>query len=65
MSDVHEQLVAALRVIVAQGEDPQSIIAHALADVEREKTAISAKSVDETPGPYGPNTWSMYGGHFH
>ena len=56
MSDVHEQLVAALRVIVAQGEDPQSVIAHALEDVEREKKAISAQLSEKAPGPYSPNT---------
>ena len=65
MSDVHEQLVAALRVIVAQGDDPQTVIAHALEDVEREKPTVVARSVQEAPGPYSANPWSMYGGQFH
>jgi hypothetical protein len=62
MSEVHDQLVAALRVIVAHGENPQSVIAHALEDVEREKLAIRAESDEEVPGPYSANPWSMYGG---
>ena len=65
MSDVHEQLVAALRVIVAQSDDPQSVIAHALEDVEREKPAALDHVRGEARGPYSPNPWSMYGGQFH
>lgn len=60
MMDVHEQLVAALRVIVAQSGDPQAIIAHALEDVERETPTPSSASGEETPGPYTPNAWSIF-----
>ena len=65
MSDIHEQLVAALRVIIAQGDDPQSVIAHALEDVEREKPVTLAGSDEEVRGPYSPNSWSMYSRQFH
>ena len=65
MSDVHEQLVAALRAIVAQSKDIQAVIAHALEDVERENLAILVLSSEEAPGPYTSNSWSMFGGQFH
>lgn len=60
MIDAHEQLVAALRVIIAQSDDPQAFIAHALEDVERETPAVLASSGEETPGPYTPNAWSIF-----
>jgi hypothetical protein len=65
MSDAHEQLVAALRVIVAQDADAHALVVHALEDVERENPALVAQASNEVPGPYAPNSWSMYGGQFH
>ena len=65
MLDVHEQLVAALRVIVAQDADAHALVVHALEDLEREKPALLARASDEVPGPYAPNSWSMYGQRTH
>jgi hypothetical protein len=65
MFDIHDQLVAALRAVVAQDADAHALVIHALEDVEREKPALAGPSADETPGPYAPNAWSMYGGQFH
>jgi hypothetical protein len=65
MLDVHDQLVAALRAVVAQDADAHALVIHALEDVEREKPTLSGHTADEAPGPYAPNPWSMYGGQFH
>ena len=60
MLTAHEQLVAALRAIVAQTDDPQALIDVALRDAKRETPAFPAKPGDAAPGPYTPNAWSMY-----
>ena len=65
MMDVHDQLVAALRIIVAQSDDPQAVIAHALEDVERETLTPTARSGEAAPGPYTPNSWSIYAAKVH
>ncbi|KAB1072470.1 hypothetical protein [Methylobacterium planeticum] len=65
MSDVHDQLVAALRVIVAQNADAHALVVHALEDVEREAPAPQVPADAEVPGPYAPNPWSMYAGRTH
>ncbi|AWN43785.1 hypothetical protein [Methylobacterium durans] len=59
----HEQLLAALRVILTEGQDPRAVIAHAIEDVERETAKRQAPQ--EAPGPYTPNAWSMYAGRVH
>ena len=59
----HEQLLAALRVIVTEGHDPRAIVAHAIKDVEHE--AARRRAPHEAPGPYAPNAWSMYAGRVH
>ncbi|AWN43938.1 hypothetical protein U8607_19135 [Methylobacterium durans] len=64
MSDAHEQLVAALRTIVAEGEDPWTIIDHAMEDVERAQ-GPSPASAEEAPGPYAPNPLSIYAERLH
>jgi hypothetical protein len=65
MPDVHEQLVAALRVIIAQSDDPWAIIGHAMEDMEREQTRPVAATGDEVPGPYSPNALSIYAERRH
>jgi hypothetical protein len=65
MSDVHEQLVAALRAVVAQNPDAHALVIHALEDVELEKSVHSSRADHETPGPYAPNAWSMYAQRRH
>ncbi len=65
MSDVHEQLVAALRVIIAQNGDPWSVIGHAIEDMEREQSRPLAATEDERPGPYSPNALSIYAERRH
>ncbi len=65
MSEVHEQLVAALRAVVAQSPDAHVLVVHALEDVEREQPAWPWRSGEEVPGPYAPNTWSIYAQRTH
>lgn len=56
----HDQLIAALRLILAESEDPQAVVDHALRDVEREQSVLQGRQGDAAPGPYAPNAWSMY-----
>ncbi|MBX9932990.1 MAG: hypothetical protein K2Y56_15855 [Methylobacterium sp.] len=65
MSDVHEQLVTALRAVVAEDADAHAHVIHALEVVEREKPAATMRSTEEAPGPYAPNPWSMFDGQLH
>jgi len=65
MLDVHEQLVAALRAVVAQSPDAHALVVHALEDAEREQPARSPRSGEEVPGPYAPNAWSIYAERVH
>lgn len=65
MSDVHEQLVAALRIIIAQSNDPWGAIGHAIEDMERERARPAAATADEIPGPYSPNALSIYAERRH
>ena len=65
MSDAHEQLVATLRTIIAEFDDARTVIDHAIEDVEREKAQDLTHSVQEAPGPYTPNAWSIYAERVH
>ncbi|MER2266967.1 hypothetical protein [Methylobacterium oxalidis] len=65
MSDAHQQLVEALRAVVAQDPEAHALVIHALENAEREKSVRSSQSRDEVPGPYAPNAWSMYAGRTH
>lgn len=65
MPDVHEQLVAALRVIIAQSDDPWAVIGHAMEDMGREQAGHAAATADEIPGPYSPNALSIYAERRH
>lgn len=60
MSNAQEQLVAALRAIVAESADPHAVVEDALKDVERETSARARQMGDAAPGPYTPCSWSMY-----
>ena len=60
MSTGHDQLIAALRIVVAESEDPHAVVDDALKDVEREQSSLQAQQGDAAPGPYAPNAWSMY-----
>ncbi|GJD58453.1 hypothetical protein [Methylobacterium dankookense] len=59
MSDTYEQLVAALRAVVAQTGDPMPVVAFALQAIEQENLA-RRRRMQEVPGPYAPNPMSIY-----
>lgn len=59
MSDAYDQLVAALRAIIAQSGDPLPVVAFALQAIEHE-TRARRKHVPDARGPYGPNAMSIY-----
>ncbi len=60
MSDAYDQLVAALRAIIAQTGDPLPVVAFALQAIEQETRAHRRQVQDEARGPYGPNAMSIY-----
>ena len=65
MSDAHGQLVATLRTIIAEFDDARMVIDHAIEEVEREKAQDLTHPVQEAPGPYSPNAWSIYAERVH
>ncbi|GEP08059.1 hypothetical protein [Methylobacterium oxalidis] len=65
MSDAHQQLVEALRAVVAQDPEAHALVIHALENAEREKSVRSGQSREEVPGPYAPSAWSMYAARTH
>ncbi|MGU3537599.1 hypothetical protein [Methylobacterium sp. A54F] len=65
MFDAQEQLVAALRAIVAQSGDAHALVIHALEDVERERSERESLSDEAAHGPYGPNALSIFAERLH
>ena len=57
MSDVHKDLAVTLQADVSQDAG-----AHAPEAIEHQKPAFTDHVREERPGPYAPNSWSMYGG---
>ncbi|MDR7037619.1 MULTISPECIES: hypothetical protein [Methylobacterium] len=63
MSNAHAQLIAALRLLVAAGDDPRALVDRAIEDIEAE--APGRRPASEAPGPYAPHAWSIYAERAH
>ncbi|MER2265920.1 hypothetical protein [Methylobacterium oxalidis] len=64
MQNAESQLIAALRLILAEGADPRAVIDQALEDIAVE-TPRAADPHPDAPGPYAPNPWSIYAERVH
>ena len=61
----HEQLVAALRVIIAECDNVQKVINHTIAAIAAEAPERMAQPLPVKHGPYAPNSWSRYADRGH